>query len=142
MSEADDRFGIQATLMRYSTALDRRDWRLMEEVFTEDLVYDAGEWVTRSLAEYLARVRPYLDGCGPTQHLLGNYRIVLDGDRASSAVYVRAFHFGTRELGETTYEMLGEYRDRLVRTAAGWRSRERSLRLVGERGTRAVLRPD
>jgi len=141
MSEADDYAEILATLARYSTALDQRDWALLEDVFTRDLVYDAGEWTTRSFDEYLDRLRPYLDGCGPTQHLLGNYRIELDGDTARSAVYIRAFHVGTRELSNTTYEMFGEYRDELIRTGAGWRSRHRTLRLHYELGSRDVLRP-
>ena len=46
-----------------------------------------------------------------------------------------------RELADTTYEMMGEYRDELVRTRAGWRSRHRTLRLHAELGSRAVLRP-
>jgi hypothetical protein len=141
MSRADDYFAILATLARYSTALDQRDWGLLEEVFTDDLVYDAGEWITRSRAEYLERLRPYLEGCGPTQHLLGNTRIEIDGDTARSAVYVRAFHVGTHELASTTYEMFGEYRDELVRRNEGWRSRHRTLRLLLETGSREVLRP-
>ncbi|MBW2424329.1 MAG: nuclear transport factor 2 family protein [Deltaproteobacteria bacterium] len=141
MSLTLDHQEIMATLARYSTALDQRDWALLDQVFTEDLVYDAGEWITRSRSEYLDRLRPYLEGCGPTQHLLGNYRIEIDGDEARSAVYVRAFHVGTRELSETTYEMFGEYRDELVRSNEGWRSRHRSLRLLLEQGSRAVLRP-
>lgn len=139
--DAADHAAILALLARYSTALDTRDWALLDQVFTDDLVYDAGEWITHSRADWLARLRPYLEGCGPTQHLLGNYRIELDGDTAQSAVYVRAFHVGTRELATTTYEMMGEYRDRLVRTPAGWRSRHRTLRLQWEQGSRSVLRP-
>jgi 3-phenylpropionate/cinnamic acid dioxygenase small subunit len=141
MPEADDYAAILSTLARYSTALDQRDWALLDDVFTEDLVYDAGEWITRSRAEYVERLRPYLEGCGSTQHLLGNYRIEIDGDDAQSAVYVRAFHVGSRELSKSTYEMFGEYRDQLRRTEAGWRSRHRSLRLHHEMGTRDVLRP-
>lgn len=141
MSEARDHAEILATLARYSTALDQRDWGLLEQVFTPDLVYDAGEWTTHSFDEYLGRLRPYLEGCGPTQHMLGNYRIELDGDAARSAVYVRAFHVGAGELSDTTYEMFGEYRDELSRTSQGWRSHHRTLRLHLERGSRAVLRP-
>ncbi|MBJ21019.1 MAG: nuclear transport factor 2 family protein [bacterium] len=141
MSRCDDYSAIQATLARYSTALDQRDWPLLERVFTPDLVYDAGEWTTHSFEKYLERLRPYLEGCGPTQHLLGNYRIELDGDEARSAVYIRALHVGARELSQTTYEMFGEYRDQLCRTPEGWRSRHRSLRLDFELGSREVLRP-
>ena len=53
MSEAEDYAAILSTLARYSTALDQRDWALLEQVFTPDLVYDAGEWTTDSFDEYL-----------------------------------------------------------------------------------------
>jgi len=141
MSEASDHAAILEMLARYSTALDQRHWQLLEQVFTPDLVYDAGEWTTYSFEDYIGRLRPYLEGCGPTQHMLGNYRIALDGDKARTAVYVRAFHVGTRELSDTTYEMFGEYQDELMRTEAGWRSHHRTLRLHLERGSREVLRP-
>ena len=55
MSEARDQAEILATLARYSTALDQRDWGLLEQVFTPDLVYDAGEWITHSFEDYLER---------------------------------------------------------------------------------------
>ena len=141
MPTTDDTAEIMNTLARYATAMDQRDWALLDSVFTEDFVYDAGEWVTHSRAEYLGRLRPYLEGCGPTQHLLGNYQIAIDGDSARTEVYVRAFHVGTRELSSTTYEMFGVYRDEMRRTEAGWRSIHRTLRLQYELGSREVLRP-
>jgi len=39
-------------------------------------------------------VQSHLGGCGPTQHLLGNYDIDVDGDRASSSCRLRAYHCG------------------------------------------------
>jgi 3-phenylpropionate/cinnamic acid dioxygenase small subunit len=141
MPATDDTAQIMNTLARYAIAMDQRDWPLLDSVFTEDFTYDAGEWVTHSLSDYLDRLRPYLEGCGPTQHLLGNYQIEVDGDAARTEVYVRAFHVGTRELATTTYEMFGVYRDQMRRTEAGWRSVHRTLRLQYELGSREVLRP-
>lgn len=140
-TNSEGHLDILAVLARYATALDQRDWPLLDQVFTEDVVFDSGEWVMRSRAEAVAAIRPYLDGCGPTQHLLGNYRIQLAGGRARSQVYVRAFHVGTAELSSTLYEMFGEYSDELVRTQAGWRIAHRRVRLLYELGTRDVLRP-
>ena len=84
MSNADDRFAIIATLDCYSECLDTRDWARLEQVFTEDVEMDFGEWKKEGLEEVTKTIRSYLDGCGPSQHLLGNYRIQLDGDHASS----------------------------------------------------------
>lgn len=137
----DDRFEIQAVVDRYATALDRRDWDLLEQVFTRDVVFDSGEWVAKSLDEYVANVKTYLGGCGPTQHLLGNHRIELDGDRATCACYVRAFHLDRDRGADLTYDMGGEYRDRLERTPDGWRIVHRTLEVLYEVGSREVLRP-
>ena len=141
MPKTDDTIQIMDTLARYAIAMDQRDWPLLGSVFTQNFTYDAGEWTTHSLADYLERLQPYLEGCGPTQHLLGNYQIDIDGDTARTQVYVRAFHVGTRELSSTTYEMFGVYRDEMRRTEAGWRSIRRTLRLQYELGSREVLRP-
>jgi len=89
----------------------------------------------------LATIRSYLDGCGPTQHLLGNYRIDSDGDAARSRDYVRAFHTGMRSAAGKVYEMGGEYRDALRRTPEGWRSFRRKGIVLWEVGSRDVLSP-
>ena len=141
-SLADERWEIVRVLDRYAEALDQRRWELLDRVFAPDLEFDFGEWVTRSRADAVAAIRSYLDGCGPTQHLLGNYRIEIDGDRATSAVYVRAFHLGVGGAEGQVYEMGGEYRDELRRTPEGWRSVKRKGVVFWETGSRAVLGGD
>ena len=71
MSEADDRFAIIATLDRYAECLDERDWPGLADVFTEDVEIDWVEWNQTGLDEVTKSIRSYLDGCGPSQHLLG-----------------------------------------------------------------------
>ena len=137
----DDRAAICDLLNRYAEALDTRAWELLDEVFADDAVFEFGEFRTRTRAEAVAMIRSHLDGCGPTQHLLGNHRVEIDGDRAFSHVYVRAFHLDRNEASGRTYEMFGEYRDELGRTAAGWRSVHRRGKVFFELGTREVLGP-
>jgi 3-phenylpropionate/cinnamic acid dioxygenase small subunit len=136
---SDDRAQITEVLDRYAEALDLRRWEVLETVFAPEIAFDSGEWVVRGRPEVIAQIRTYLDGCGPTQHLLGNYRVALDGDRARSRVYVRAFHACKDRSDPRVYEMGGEYADELRRTPAGWRSVKRSLRVLFEVGTRDVL---
>ena len=136
---SDDRAQITEVLDRYAEALDLRRWELLETVFAPEIAFDSGEWMVRGRPEVIAQIRTYLDGCGPTQHLLGNYRVALDGDRARSRVYVRAFHACKDRSDPRVYEMGGDYADELRRTSAGWRSVKRSLRVLFELGTRDVL---
>jgi hypothetical protein len=82
-----------------------------------------------------------LGGCGPTQHLLGNYRIDLDGDRASSRCYARVMHFGLGEQAADSFEVWMEYADHWRRTPAGWRSHARTATARMQRGDSSVLKP-
>ena len=141
MSDADDRFAIIATLDRYAECLDQRDWPGLADVFTDDVEIDWVEWKQKGRAEATTSIRSYLDGCGPSQHLLGNYRIALDGDRASSKCYCRVMHMGKGEHEGKTYETWIEYADELVRTPEGWRSRKRVARATMHQGDPSLLGP-
>lgn len=141
MEDVDARWEIAAVLDRYAEALDSRRWELLTDVFVPELEFDFGEWVANSREEAVATIRTYLDGCGATQHLLGNYRIAVNGETAVSRVYVRAFHLGTGSAAGKTYEMGGEYRDALRRTPEGWRSFRREGVVFWETGSREVLGP-
>jgi len=137
--DTDDRFDVIATLDRYATALDRRSWDLLDDVFTPEVSAEWGgvHWSGRD--ELVAMIRSNLDGCGPTQHLLGNYDVSLDGDRAAATCRVRAFHIGRGDRSDRTYELFGFYHAVLVRTDAGWRVEEWHGETTLELGTRDVL---
>jgi len=121
MSQPSDWTQIVDVLNGYASALDARSWDGLDEVFADDVFMDFGVWQASSRDEAVEKIRSFLGGCGPSQHLLGNYEIHIDGDRATARVYVRAFHIGRGDRKHLTYEMGGEYQDELVRTSDGWR---------------------
>jgi len=139
MTAADDRFEIIATLDRYAECLDTRDWAGLEDVFTEDVEMDFTVWRANDLDSVRDHIGAFLDGCGPSQHLLGNYRIQLDGDSAKSRCYCRVMHFGKGEHEGKTFESWIEYSDELVRTNRGWRSRKRTARVQMNQGDASLL---
>ncbi len=141
VSDADDRFAIIAVLDRYAEALDTRDWPGLAEVFTPDVDMDFGTLHATNLTQVTSHIRSFLDGCGPSQHRLSNYRIELSGDTAKSRCYIRVMHFGKEEHAGKSYEMWGQYADEFVRTPDGWRSRRRRLEVAMEQGDRGVLGP-
>ena len=142
MSDAsDDRFAIIAVLDRYSECLDTRDWEGLAEVFTADVDMDFEAWRQQGLGAVMSTIRSYLDGCGPSQHLLGNYRIELDGDHAKSRCYCRVMHMGKGPHEGKTYETWIEYADELVRTDQGWRSARRVARAQMHQGDPSLLGP-
>lgn len=142
MSQADDRFAIIRVLDRYAEVLDTRDWEALCDVFTEHVEMDFVAWKASDLEAVRTNIRSFLDGCGPSQHLLGNYRVEFsDADTAESACYIRVMHFGKDEHEGKTYEMWGEYRDEFVRTPSGWRSRKRTARAHMQQGDPSLLGP-
>lgn len=131
---------IQSVLNLYATALDARDWAALDGVFTADASANYGE-----LGEFRGRqaivdlVSHVLNQCGPTQHLLGNYRIAVDGDSATAACYLQAIHVGLGAHQGKLMTVWGEYRDRLVKTADGWRIVHRQLAGIHAEGDIGVV---
>jgi 3-phenylpropionate/cinnamic acid dioxygenase small subunit len=137
--ELTDRLEIQDLLVRYATALDGRDWPLLGEVFIPEAVavYDGGRH--DGIEAIVAICRRSLEPLTSSQHLLGNFAVRLNGDRATSSCYLHAQHFLVGERGLNTYVMAGTYRDRLIRTQAGWRIEHRELEITWTDGNAAIL---
>lgn len=123
-----DRIEIEELLTLYCTAIDSRSFDLLDRVFTPDAVID----YTRSggiraelpaIKEWLAKaLEPFV----VIQHMVSNFVIEVSGDQATS---VCSFFnpMGLPQPGGPlqTFFCGGFYRDRLVRTPAGWRICER-----------------
>jgi ketosteroid isomerase-like protein len=134
---ADER-AIERALHGVAAALDTRDWAALSAAFTAD----AHGYGARGREAIVARVRAHLGGCGPSQHLLGNVRVFVDGDTASSLAYARVYHVGTGGRSGAFYECLGEYTDAWARTSGGWLLTSRRFAVQIELGDRSVLQPD
>ncbi len=137
MAASDDRTHLIELLHRLQRAIDVRDWDGIRSTFTEN---GSGYGAT-GINDTLATMQAHLGGVGPTQHLLGNQRVEVDGDTARTRAYVRVHHVGAGPMEGSFFECLGEYDDRWVRTSAGWRLAERTLEVEISLGDRAVLRP-
>jgi hypothetical protein len=138
---AEDRLAIIETVDRYALALDAKDWTLLDQVFTPDASGDFGEFRCADRDAIRKMILSMLGGCGPTQHMLGVYRIRVAGNEATSVCAIRAHHLGRGAKAHVEYECFGEYSDRLVRTTEGWRIRYRAMRLTHETGDRSILGP-
>lgn len=122
-----DRLKMDDLLTRYATAVDSRDWVLLDTVFTSDahLDYRSAGGVEGSYPEvrqWLSEVLPIFD---VTQHLVVNREF----DQSEDEARVRSCFLNPNQLkvdGRTwLFTVGGRYHDRMVRTAAGWRIAER-----------------
>jgi SnoaL-like protein len=139
-STADEEKAIVDAVVRCAAAFDRRDWNALDEVFTAD----ATAYGVHGRDAIVRFVRDFLGGCGPSQHLLGNHHVVLDGDRERSAKSVckaRVLHVGAGEKSHLSYECLGNYWDDLVLTDSGWRIVNRTFEVTISLGDISVLQP-
>ena len=123
-----DREEIEQLLYRYAWMVDRRDWKLMDEVFAEggsvDYTSTGGQrGPYRETLRWLARA---LEPWPANLHFITNLRVEIHGDRANSRCYflapmARFLADGSQEVVTTA----GLYLDELVRTPAGWRIAKR-----------------
>lgn len=112
---------IARALTRIARAMDARDWDALLAELTEDATGELGTGPLANPAEIVALIRRYLDPCGPTQHLLGNLLVEVDGDRAEGRCYVSDMHLGPAGKEHVTFATLGDYHDRWRRVGGVWK---------------------
>jgi 3-phenylpropionate/cinnamic acid dioxygenase small subunit len=133
IEEAVARQEITDVLVRYATAIDRRDWSLFRTCFTPD-VHAAYEGLPAwdgvdAITDYMADVHAPM---GHTLHRVSNHAIDLTGTTARARTYVDAVLMAAD--GATGINAVGFYDDELVQAADGWRIVRRtftSVRLAG-----------
>jgi len=131
----DDRRNIEAVVFRYATLLDTKRYSQLTEVFTPEATANyIGMAECKGVEAIIGLVSGVLDRCGNTQHLLGNVQIDVQGDQATASCYLQAIHVGVGDYSDRLLTVWGEYRDRLVRTAAGWRIAYRELTTLHAQG--------
>ncbi|RVQ65162.1 nuclear transport factor 2 family protein [Croceicoccus ponticola] len=90
-----DRLAAESAIKRvihlYCHALDRRRWELLDQVFHEDAKYGFGD-IAGSWRDFLAAARSIVDPLGPTQHMVANILISIEGDVAHVETYLNGYH--------------------------------------------------
>ena len=128
MQEISDRLEIQDLFARYSFAIDERDWDALDHIFTPDAAIDYSE--SGGAAGTMVEIKAWLPQAlvrFPTfQHMVATTKLTLDGDAATSRtiLFNPMVHEDSGGVGQTFFIGLW-YRDKLVRTPAGWRIAER-----------------
>lgn len=120
----------------YGRALDRGRYEQLRDLFTADATAGLGGAGQFGIDQIIDRTSSALSVFDRCEHHLGDPRIDLVGDTATSRCSVRALHM--RPAGETpaVYTVVGTYEDRLVRTDAGWRIAHRDLIVEHREGQR------
>lgn len=141
LRELEDKLAITDVLYQYATGLDSRDWDMLRDCFTGDGVADFLEFggVNEGQDAIVALCSGVLAGLDSSQHLIGNPRVGLEGDRAKAVCYFQAQHFLVSAGGGNAYLVGGHYHDRLRRTDAGWKIEHRTLHCGWQDGNAGVF---
>ena len=128
LEQISDRIEINDLLIRYSVAIDEKDWELLDTVYTHDakIDYTTSGGITGEYPEVRAWLAKALAPFTMTQHLISNSVVDVDGDSATARTMV--FNPMGTDDGKGGLRMFyvgAWYEDKLVRTGAGWRIAER-----------------
>lgn len=126
LAEISDRLEIQQLLIDYSTAIDRRLFDDLDVVFTPDayIDYRAMGGIDGHYPEVKAWLTEVLPNFPAYAHMLGNFDVRIEGDKASS----RTICFNPMVLPGLEQQVLFcglWYEDEFVRTGDGWRMSRR-----------------
>ena len=119
---SEDVLAIQAVIVKYGFLIDDREFDRLGEVFTEDAVVDyrpSGTGPYAGLAEIGQAMRTLSH---PVQHMLVSH--IIDGVSGDEVVTRSKALIPLRDGGIADIA----YRDVLVRTQAGWRIKDKSIR--------------
>jgi SnoaL-like domain len=124
----EDRALISECVIRYAVAVDRSDWEMFGNCFT-DLVhtdYSENGMPAADFAreELVGIVRGALSRFPATQHLSPNHVIEFDesdADRAICHSYMYAQHHDEDSDGGNLFLLRGSYTNHMLRTSDGWR---------------------
>jgi hypothetical protein len=131
---------IRRLMSLYARACDERRWDLADQIFAPDVEssFNPGKGRQGVVDSW----KQHLGGCGPTQHLMGSMLIDVNGVRATSRTYVRAFHRGKGEKAKLLWDLTGEYSSEWQRRPEGWRATRWVLRTITSEGSMSVLGPE
>jgi 3-phenylpropionate/cinnamic acid dioxygenase small subunit len=128
LQQLSDRIEIHDLLVRYSHAIDTRNFDALDEVFTPDAVIDysamgGAKGTLPEIKQWLAKAMAQFSGF---QHMIANSMIELRGDEATGHTMCHnPMVMPTKDGGTHVFYCGLWYNDKLVRTPKGWRIRER-----------------
>jgi 3-phenylpropionate/cinnamic acid dioxygenase small subunit len=127
--DPDDRQQVTDVLVRYATAIDRRDWDLLRTCFIDDCDADYGEyghWHGGSeIAEWMEKSHVSL---GSSIHLITNVALAPMGDAVTACCYIHGVVL--TEDRAAAIHAFGRYDDELVSTPEGWKIARRRYTAV------------
>ena len=131
MIDLADRLELHELPGRYGDAIDDRDWARLHTIFTDDAVFDLTDLGSKRLVG-LDEIKTFMDveAQHPRTHTMTNIYV----DDTDDGVYLNFRILALQPGGKVG---TASYRDLVVKTAEGWRVKDRMITL-----RRKKVRPD
>jgi len=129
LEQISDRLEIEDLIVEYSNAVDNADLNQLDRVFTQDAFvdYSAFGGAVGSYQEARAFLAESLPLFKNTQHMISNFQIKLEGDRATGKIMcLNPMHLELEEGQKNMFFVGLWYIDEYVKTAEGWKISKRS----------------
>ncbi len=130
MTMVADRLEIEDLITDYAAAIDSGEIDKLDAIFTPDafIDYSAMGGAKGSYPEVKAFLAKALKGFRNTQHLIGNFEIRLDGDKATGKIMCfNPMELETGDKPAIPVFFLGLwYHDEYIKTPDGWRIARRT----------------
>ena len=125
-----DREAIRATLCRYGSTIDVKDWEGLRAIFAPDAVITMVAGVETTGADAIVDyIRFRCRNREWQHHLLSVHEVVTDGDMATALTY-HTSHQTTAGRPDAVLQLVARYRDRLRKGEDGqWRITEKVMEL-------------
>ncbi|BCK57793.1 nuclear transport factor 2 family protein [Nocardia wallacei] len=124
LQQISDRLEIEDLMVRYSHAVDTRQWELLDEIFTADaeIDYTAMGGPKGGLAETKSFLAQTMPNFLAFQHLIANSSITVDGDRATGRTMCHNPMVVADQAGKQSLMLCGLwYLDTFERVDGRWR---------------------
>jgi SnoaL-like domain len=142
----EDRALISEVIIRYAMGIDRRNWSMFADCFTDPVDTDYSERghaaKTWARDEFVALVRARLSGFAGTQHISPNHVIDFDEadpDRAICYSYMYAHHLLQGSKDGDLFLAVGHYTNHMRRSVSGWRIERIIQHVDWQQGNRSAV---
>lgn len=139
---SDDVLSTISIVNLYAVAVDSHRYDLFDRIFTPDVKIDFGGgygWTGLDplKTSFEAIHAPFFS----TQHIVSGHNVTVERDEAFCLSYVHARFQREVDGKRRLFDSTGWYDDKLIRTSAGWRIKERVSRMVSTIGDTRVMLP-
>lgn len=142
LEELLDWHAVHDLSLRYAEGIDQRNWPAFRAVFADNVLVDFSSFTHRPpagpmpAAEWVRTVQGTIEGFTATQHLIGNHRIVVDGEVARYRAYVQAQHW----MATNRFYLVGGWYENVAHRVGGeWRLSQVTVHQTWDAGDRSLL---